>query len=934
MAKKYHLITLSLLTHLWVSSSHAVKPGEKDDLDQGIPALAAPAPMDIDAKGQKRKAKEDLENKPQKKVGKEEVEDDQAPAGNPMIFEDFFKRYEVDVIEKNPHGNMSALPITLHDKLTSLDHKTSLSKILSRHPLEISNLFNQVMHAFHKKIPVESSFRTRIYHFLLVTPKKRNPFLEHFIYKTFAQKDIDSLTVAVEEYCKTIEKTENDIGRLDRLAHSSGTRIFGKKGIPVGKPQPAFLENSLWAQIKEEFRPQKANYIEEPLHIFQTLVTNIERRLQANPVLEDYVSYEGNEMIEQGAALVVKRLGLPPFPVFQKPMEENYNEYIEHIRLTPNPLSKIDANISKEIQKVVFEGLPPESQINLHGWGIPQQLYEKWIPPFPILQKKFELTQERKAALEAFFKINVRGIESYLQGKVIPEYLAQYSFIEKVGNLVKGEMGVGLFPAKDITHEIRKKIREVLLREVYLPPLEKEYLQNHPLPAQEEPGARAAKTAMTLASIDMHIDKCKECGEKSRRLKELTIAKLCNVYAQAYSKEEDDLAAHWARKFKEEAPHLPYIPAELFNKIELLSKLQSTRSIHPHILAPNQMPVGAYPAQFPQMAPRAGGVANPGLLPQGWPQQAAGNLVQPLRSNPQFDVSKYWKFDPAALREPTEEEQARYDEILKAIRETSGISDEEKKRASLSVQRFLKLHEQNDVVCRDIVASGLNYPTTVYVEQIGDILLHPDELDASLEQRAYIFYNILEAAWVAVKDRPTAKRRFIKEAFMDRGPCLEAHSKKIDKWLTDNQHLLESDDPEIIKEKMIKNRTKAENIEELGNTLYQKAREESASGKKYNIAAKDKDKILADQEAATTDEKKEECERMIGYINISLRELENRLETWMKDSGKYKELRGAVYNELLGKTSSDGDITKEDIDQITELHLSWPAAEEKDKPKV
>lgn len=312
-------------------------------------------------------------------------------------------------------------------------------------------------------------------------------------------------------------------------------------------------------------------------------------------------------------------------------------------------------------------------------------------------------------------------------------------------------------------------------------------------------------------------------------------------------------------------------------------------------------------------------------LPDAQAHPLGNRNPNPPKSNPQHDVQANWKYNLDEIRDATEGELKLYEDILQEIETHPDLTDSDKKVSRSTIRRFKELHKNNKVVCEDIITFGVNYGVRLCAEEPKDILLHPEKSDASLEQRAHIFYNVLESTWVAIKDKPALKKRFFKEAFINGILCLEVQSKKIDKW---RMKYMETQDLENIMQK----KTKAENIRELAQPLYEAARQQSEADKKYHQAQKDKDTISSVLEDKAKLDKLDEIipglsfllKNTAGYIDLSLPHYDDGVETWLIASKKYQTMQEEVFEKLLGKTSSDGIITEEDIQKVLVDDLLWP----------
>jgi len=324
------------------------------------------------------------------------------------------------------------------------------------------------------------------------------------------------------------------------------------------------------------------------------------------------------------------------------------------------------------------------------------------------------------------------------------------------------------------------------------------------------------------------------------------------------------------------------------------------------------------PPQMKPVLPPADGNNNNNY--KGTPKQAA-------------QVTKDWLFDLNNIIEMTDSEANRYKEILAAIEAFPDASLQAKKNAKSTVFRFSIFHEFHPAICAEVFGNGLNFSDIIWAEKKGDILLHPEQTDAPLEQRAHIFYNSLEAAWLAVHQRPALLKKFIDEAFYEDAVCLEAQSKKITDWLEANKAYLDTEDSLG----HVKNQTKAKNIQDLASELFENAKKTSEAGKDYLEAQQEKEKVLGalqkladDQNQAPQpklDAKKVKQEKSLKYINLSLPVLDAKFEKWMTSSKKYEALQEELALRLEGKVASDGVIMPADIKEVLINQLCWPLKE-------
>jgi len=291
----------------------------------------------------------------------------------------------------------------------------------------------------------------------------------------------------------------------------------------------------------------------------------------------------------------------------------------------------------------------------------------------------------------------------------------------------------------------------------------------------------------------------------------------------------------------------------------------------------------------------------------------AGPAPQPAQNNTLIskqaaEVTKNWRFDPDKLTEITPEQAQRYDEIQAAIQAFPDVTETTKEDALYTIRLFQTFHTCNEAICTEVFTNAEQHSHFIYVKQPRDILLHPEQMDASLEERANIFYNSIDAAWFAVRENPPLFKRFIEEAFYHGAPCLEARNDRITKWLIN------------------KDKTIDETIQAEAFALFENIKRNSDKGKRFLNHLQRKEKFTKQLEALdpSKENDKADLKERIDDITLGLPRLEDDFTNWMKASNKYQELKKELSTRLDGKGASNGTITGADIDKVLIDQLGWP----------
>jgi len=336
------------------------------------------------------------------------------------------------------------------------------------------------------------------------------------------------------------------------------------------------------------------------------------------------------------------------------------------------------------------------------------------------------------------------------------------------------------------------------------------------------------------------------------------------------------------------------------------------------------------PALVAQPMITVGGPA--GIHPAGLDLFRA-QLFQQMRGDPR----KQWKFNPANLRDANEEELKTYDELEECANACEGINEQQRKRVLNTIKRFRIHHTHNAVICTELMQSPecRNFSKLCHAVTPGDIFLHPEGEDASLELRAQNNYHFLKLAWESVKEGSQTNalliKSFFRRAFGVGNCCLEAQGRKIDDWFRENKNLL------IGLEASIASRTGDQNIFAWGHEMLTDIMEGSEPGRaliETSRVKENRELILAnllqtDKKAVgpvPKDLQQSLLEESIVELARNHQKLEIAFEEWMKKENKYTEIKNKLEEMLLGKIASDGEITGEQMAKA--LEGLWPTDEE------
>lgn len=137
-----------------------------------------------------------------------------------------------------------------------------------------------------------------------------------------------------------------------------------------------------------------------------------------------------------------------------------------------------------------------------------------------------------------------------------------------------------------------------------------------------------------------------------------------------------------------------------------------------------------------------------------------------------------------------------FDQII-SVYEALGYNQES---TALKYLRSLEaLCKYNILVTYEIAARGNVASTSSHLLYHGlglNVVLHPEQSDANLEERAHCFYHILQSTWSEIMDiednhlREIMAKRLAEEALSSNTICMEGVSACIDAWYQKNKNLI------------------------------------------------------------------------------------------------------------------------------------------------
>jgi hypothetical protein len=277
----------------------------------------------------------------------------------------------------------------------------------------------------------------------------------------------------------------------------------------------------------------------------------------------------------------------------------------------------------------------------------------------------------------------------------------------------------------------------------------------------------------------------------------------------------------------------------------------------------------------------------------------------PLVPQPLKGIERKWRFDPSKVRSATDVEL----QPLHAFRHHLLMSELDHKGKELALE-FLDgteiLAKNNPVICTELFACGNLYSQLFHVREPRDLVLHPEQSDAPLEQRAFNSLAAIRAVWDAIKDDHVAQKHCIEEAF-SHAPCYEAKTKGLIDWLEAYFDPTKPETQRIMTKQDLLRRLIQTKIREIERSM------------------PDVDKLESIQILLT---QIREGPNRINYtlIRNAIVEQAAKLKL-MQERWRQFHLYEAVYNyacgKLEGKLAKDGIITQLDIDRYLTSILSW-----------
>jgi len=295
--------------------------------------------------------------------------------------------------------------------------------------------------------------------------------------------------------------------------------------------------------------------------------------------------------------------------------------------------------------------------------------------------------------------------------------------------------------------------------------------------------------------------------------------------------------------------------------------------------------------------------------------------------DPGSDPKDQWTFNPENLRDADESESKLYDEILSLIQSHQNLTATQKNVAKNAILKFKTFHVNNTAICTELIqaARTRNFSDVFHAVNRGDIIIHPGNGDASLDQRAHIIYNTLASTYSAVKEDPILLKKFLEEAFSATIPCLEAQARKIEEWR--DSHAKEA----IAVSKL----TIEGNIYKRAQVLHETMKKESDLGKKQAQAYEEREQAENELKSIQNGDIKFETDearrKQVRFLTTLISSLDENIKTfvfkneeWLEKTGKYKEIYSSLINSLLNKEAKDGKITQDAINHVWQNILSWP----------
>ncbi|MDP3533038.1 MAG: hypothetical protein Q8S31_07100 [Alphaproteobacteria bacterium] len=180
------------------------------------------------------------------------------------------------------------------------------------------------------------------------------------------------------------------------------------------------------------------------------------------------------------------------------------------------------------------------------------------------------------------------------------------------------------------------------------------------------------------------------------------------------------------------------------------------------------------------------------------------NFVQTLPFGDSISMDQHnrtYIFDLKNARDAGLEENIFIDNVLDYLK---NIGFNEKSNCMLYVSNIKALLSYNILTCYEIFKTkGGNFGSSsnlLYAGAGRNIIIHPENQDATLEERAWAYYQMVTSVWnhlMEIKEkeyRDFLVTRFANEALGSNTLCMEGKLKDIDDWYSKNIHLFEGAD--------------------------------------------------------------------------------------------------------------------------------------------
>ncbi|MDP1724619.1 MAG: hypothetical protein Q8L85_07950 [Alphaproteobacteria bacterium] len=180
------------------------------------------------------------------------------------------------------------------------------------------------------------------------------------------------------------------------------------------------------------------------------------------------------------------------------------------------------------------------------------------------------------------------------------------------------------------------------------------------------------------------------------------------------------------------------------------------------------------------------------------------NFVQTLPFGDSISMDQHnraYIFDLKNARDAGLEENKFIDKVLDYLK---NIGFNEKSNCMLYVSNIKVLLSYNILTCYEIFKTkGGDFGSSsnlLYAGAGRNIIIHPENQDATLEERAWAYYQMVTSVWnhlMEIKEkeyRDFLVTRFANEALGSNTLCMEGKLKDIDDWYSKNIHLFEGAD--------------------------------------------------------------------------------------------------------------------------------------------